>query len=207
MRPQVVALVGPAGSGKSLVRESLARLGAAVLDFDDYSRELLQPGTEEYRRLRTEFGPDYFRPDGSVDRAALGELAFGDAAARARLNAIVHPGMLARLRTAIADFRRRPRAPVLAVEGAILPSLPARDWFDRVVLVTAPAALREQRVREARRFSPETARALMRLQEEMGLENAAADQVIHNDGDRRALEAAVQDLWDTLTGPGTPVQS
>lgn len=197
--PLVVALVGPAGAGKSVLRQALARRGAATVVFDDYSRVLLRPGTDEYERLRREFGPEVFREDGSVDRAALAAKVFTEAEARARLNAIVHPGMLALLRRALDEFRRAPSAPVLVVEGAILEQLPTEGWFDQVVLVTAPPEVRARRLRESKGLSAEAVSGLLQLQEEMGLERAAADHVVSNAGDRAALEEQAEALWEKLT--------
>jgi dephospho-CoA kinase len=198
----VVALIGPVGAGKSAVREALTRRGAMAVDFDDYSRELLRPGTPEYELLRREFGPGVFQPDGSVDRRALGALVFAEPQARERLNALLHPAMLARLRAALADFRAQATARMLVVEGAILAQLPTSGWFDRVVLVTAPAALRVQRLHEGRRLSSETAEALVRLHEGMSLGQEKADYTLVNDGDREALEVQVGRLWRELVGDG-----
>lgn len=197
--PLVVALVGPAGAGKSALRQALAQRGAATLDFDDYSRVLLQPGTNEYEKLRREFGPEVFRENGSVDRAALATEIFADAGARARLNAVVHPGMLALLRQALDQFRQAPSAPVLVVEGAILGQLPTEGWFDQVVLVTAPPEVRARRLREGKGLSGEAVSAVLRLHEEMGLEHDRVDYVISNAGDRAALEGQAEVLWKKLT--------
>jgi dephospho-CoA kinase len=195
----VVALLGPAGAGKSAVREALARRGALAVDFDDYSRELLRPGTPEYAQLQQEFGLGVFLQDGAVDRRALGALVFSEASARDRLNALLHPAMLDRLHAVVAGFRANPTAPMLVVEGALLAQLPTPGWFDRMVLVTASARVRAQRLREAQRLSPEAAEALIRLHEEMGLGREKADYTIVNDGDRAALEAQVDDLWQKLS--------
>ncbi len=200
--PLVIALVGPAGAGKSVLRQALARRGAATLDFDDYSRALLRPGTNEYERLRYEFGSQVLREDGTVDRAALAARVFADAQARACLNAIVHPGMLALLRRALDEFRRAPSAPVLVVEGAILRQLPTEGWFDQVVLVTAPPEVRARRLRESKDLSAEAVSALLQLQEEMGLGREVADHVITNAGDRTALEGQADALWQKLTAGG-----
>jgi len=197
--PVVVALVGPASSGKSAVREALARRGAATIDFDDYSRDLLRPGTEEYGQLRASFGDEVLLADGSVDRAALAARAFSNGAARQRLNGIVHPPMLARLCVALAEFRAEPGTPVLVVEGAILGQLPTEGWFDRVVLVTAPSEVRAQRLRAGKGVSEEMAARLIALHEEMGVEQGPADEVVVNDGDRAALQARADELWEKLT--------
>jgi dephospho-CoA kinase len=197
--PLVVALIGPAGAGKSALRQALVQRGAASLDFDEYSRELLRPGTAEYERLQQEFGPGVLEEDGSVNRAVLGALVFSDVRARRRLNAIVHPGMLARLRRTLVEFRRRPTAPLLVVEGAILGQLPTQGWFDRVVMMDAPPELRARRLREGKGLSEEAAARLIRLHERMGVGRERADCVVSNEGDRSALEAQADELWKKLT--------
>jgi len=129
-----------------------------------------------------------------VDRRALGALVFSEPAARERLNALLHPAMLDRLHAVIAGFRAQPTAPMLVVEGALLAQLATQGWFDRVVVVAAPAALRAQRLREAQRLTPDAAEALIRLHEQMGVGREPADCTIVNDGDRAALEAQARGL-------------
>ena len=193
----VVAIIGPTGAGKSRVREALAHRGAATVDFDTYSRDLLRPGTPQYQALGAAFGPTALRPDGSVDRAALAELIFRDSAARERLNALVHPAMLERLRQEVARFRAAPTAPLLAVEGALLGQLATPGLFDAVVLVAAaPEVCRRRLV--AQGLSLDQAEARVRLHAELGLERAPADFVLRNEADPPALERQVQALWEAL---------
>src|SRR5688572_33407092 len=71
----------------------LAELGACVIDSDAIVHALQAPGMPMLAELAAEFGPGILRPDGSLDRAALGEIVFKDETARKRLNAIVHPGV------------------------------------------------------------------------------------------------------------------
>ena len=198
-KPLVVALLGPAGAGKSAAREAFARRGAATLCFDDYSRDLLVPGMAEYGQVRREFGAEVLQADGSLDRAALGARVFSDPRARERLNAIVHPPMLERLRAAIAEFRSSPTAPLLVVEGAILGQLPTEGWFDRTVMVTASPEVRAARLQEGKGLSEEAAGRLIRLHEEMGVGREQADHTLHNEGDLGALERLVEELWGRLT--------
>jgi dephospho-CoA kinase len=192
----VVALIGPLGSGKSRVRQALAERGAAVLDFDDYSRQLLRPGTAEYEAVRREFGEGYFRKDGSLDRGALAGRIFADAEARERLNRIVHPGMLARLREAIVQFRASPSAPMLVVEGALLGQLPTAGLFDLVLMVQAPRGARIRRIRERDGLSEEEARRRIDLHEHLGIGRERADFTVVNDGDERDLQAQVEAFWN-----------
>lgn len=198
-----VAIIGPVGSGKSSLRRLLAEYGAATLDFDDYSRELLAPGTPETAAVLAAFGTPYLRADGSVDRAALGALVFTDDAARERLEAILHPPMLALLQRRLEDFRRAPEAPLLAVEGAILGRL-APGTFDVVIVVDAPADLRRSRLRD-KGLSAEAAQRLLDLHQRLGIGREPADITLDNSGSLEHLRAQAARLWRDLTGcePGT----
>lgn len=199
-----VAVVGPVGAGKSALRGLFREFGAATLDFDGYSRDLLAAGTPETAAVRAAWGEPYVRPDGTVDRAALGALVFADDAARTRLEAIVHPPMLALLRRRLEDFRRAPEAPLLAVEGAILGRL-AAGTFDALIVVDAPPAVRRQRLEQGKGLTPEAALRLVALHERLGIGRDPADFVVDNGGSPAELRAQAEELWRRLTGrdPGT----
>jgi dephospho-CoA kinase len=195
----VVALIGPVGAGKSVVLGFLAELGAAVINFDDYSRDLLQPGTPETEAVARELGARFLRADGTVDRPALGALVFADDEARARLEAIMHPPMLARLRAAVAEFRRQPAAPLLAVEGALLGRL-AAGLFDAMVVVDAPTPVRGQRLEQTRGLSREAVIPLLALHERLATGSGWADFTLVNEGSPADLRAETGKLWQNLTG-------
>src|ERR1022692_59715 len=86
-----VGLTGGIGAGKSAVSRRLAALGAVVLDADKAARAVVEPGTPGLAQVAETFGPGVLAEDGSLDRAKLAAIVFGDKAALARLNAIVHP--------------------------------------------------------------------------------------------------------------------
>ena len=197
-RRPVVALFGPAGAGKTLVRQILATLGAATLDFDDYSRVLLVPGSPEFEQVRRELGEGYLCPDGTLDRSAVGQRVFRDPEARARLEATVHPAMLALLRRDVAAFRAQPSAPALVVEGALLGRLATPGLFDAVVLVTAPAEVRLQRLQQRGARSLESARQLVALHQELGLSAGPADFVLDTGGSPDEVREQVRQLWPRL---------
>jgi dephospho-CoA kinase len=198
----VVALIGPIGAGKSVVRDFLAEQGAAVIDFDDYSRRLLQPGSPQTESVRQAFGEPYVSAEGVVDRAALAALIFGDDGARRRLEAILHPPMLALLREALAEFRRRPSAPVLAVEGAILGQL-GPELFDAVLLVNAPVSERARRLQACKGMPSETAQRAVKLHEQLGIGQEPADFTLDTGGTLEDVREQVARLWTELTAPAS----
>ena len=97
-----IGLTGGIGSGKSTVAALLADHGARVVDADRIAREVVEPGTPGLAAVVAEFGDGVLAADGSLDRAALAGIVFADPAARARLDAVVHPLVRARAAEAVA---------------------------------------------------------------------------------------------------------
>ena len=106
----MVGLTGGIGSGKSAVAARLAELGAVIVDSDRIAREVVQPGTDGLREIVEVFGDRVLGADGSLDRPALGAVVFGDDAARARLEGIIHPRVRARSAELVAAGRRPTRS-------------------------------------------------------------------------------------------------
>ena len=90
-----VAVTGGIGSGKSAVCSILVEEGYAVISCDEVYSELLKE-RQFIEKLAEEFGADIIDPDGSLNRAALSQKAFGDKSVLERLNSITHPAIMQR---------------------------------------------------------------------------------------------------------------
>ena len=191
-----VALTGGIGSGKSEVSRRLATRGAVVVDADQLSREVVEPGTEGLAAVLAEFSGvrGLQRSDGSLDRAALGRLVFSDPAALRRLEAIVHPLVRARAGELIAAA---PQDAIVVYDVPLLVEYGSESSYDRVVVVDADQQTRLDRL-AARGLGPDDALARMAAQADRGRRLAVADYVVDNDGTLADLDAAVADLWDQL---------
>lgn len=194
---KVIGIVGGTGAGKTEVLRLLAAHGAATVAADELNRELLAPGQPTLAAVRREFGDEYFTPDGELRRRALGDLIFRDPAARRRLEQLVHPAMLAALQERLATWRRAGVA-VAVVEAAVLEQMGAIELVDRVLLVTAPAAVRAERLARRDNLTAEQAAVRLAAQESMGLTTPRADYTLENAGDRQALALQVEQFWATL---------
>ena len=206
-----VGLTGGLGSGKTTAARRFAELGAQVLSADEIGRALMQPGEPVYARIVETFGPGVVAADGKLDRAALARMAFGEGRIE-ELNAIVHPGTIARQEAMIAEIAEREPDAVVVVESALVFETKhggEQGWrrrFDCVVLVRASeerkiarfvaraadgAVLSEQRRRELE------AEARRRLAQQIDDEWKAAhsDYVLTNDGTVEQLRAQVDALW------------
>ncbi|MGD9494841.1 MAG: dephospho-CoA kinase [Armatimonadota bacterium] len=199
----VIGLLGPIAGGKSVVMAEWARLGAVTVRADDISRQLLAPGSDLLAAVSGQFGEQFLRPDGSLDRRALANLVFRDPVALGRLEAIVHPAMVRHMAELVAQERERERpAPAFVIEAANLVPMGALKLVDTTVLVTAPREVRIQRLMARDGVTRDYAEALVGVQENMGLEQFRADYTIDAGGDERATREAAQRLWSELVKAG-----
>jgi len=190
-----VGLTGGIGSGKSEVTRRLAALGAYVVDADVLAREVVEPGTPGLAAVAAEFGAEVLRPDGSLDRDRLGAIVFADPAARARLNAIVHPLVGA----ATAErFAAAPADAIVVHDVPLLVEVGLAAAYDVVLVVAATPETQGSRLVRARGMSADEARSRIASQAPLADKLAVADFVITNDGSLDDLDRQVQAVWLAL---------
>ncbi len=188
----MVALTGGIGSGKSRVAALFAERGVPVLDTDVLARELVEPGQPALAAIVERFGEAVLDADGRLDRRRLRERVFADESARRDLEAILHP----RIRETVRQRIRTLDAPYCLVVVPLLVETGGYDWVDRVLLVDAPATVRERRVIERDAVDAGQVRRIMAAQATDEARRARADDRIDNTGDLSALEERVNDLHD-----------
>ncbi|WP_448613056.1 dephospho-CoA kinase [Modestobacter sp. URMC 112] len=192
-----IGLTGGIGSGKSTVAALLAERGARVVDADRIAREVLEPGTPGLAAVVAEFGAGVLAADGSLDRAALAGVVFADPAARARLDAVVHPLVRARAAEAVAAA---PPDAVVVQDVPLLVETGQAGSYDLVLVVETDPEVRVQRL-VARGLSADDARARMASQATDEQRRAVADVVLRNDGDHAGLAAQVDRFWAEHVAP------
>lgn len=187
-----MALTGGIACGKTLVSDELAALGAVVIDADLLAREVVKPGSVGLQEVVDRFGGAVLLSDGSLDRAALGEMIFGDAGARSDLNSIIHP------RVRAAARRRESVVPEDGVVAHVIPLLVEtgqQGAFDAVIVVDIPEDVQLNRLRERNDLSLDQARARVAAQSPRKERLAAADWVIDNSGEEELTLQRVRELW------------
>ena len=199
----IVGLTGGIASGKSLVSAYLRELGIPVIDTDEIARQVVAPGQPAWHSLSAAFGPDYFLPDGTLDRAALARLVFAQADARRHLESITHPAIYDEVDRQIAEWRRRPHPPALIV--VVVPLLfetAAEARFDATVLVTASLAAQRARLRRDRGLSRAEVDARIAAQLPLADKVARATFVLENRGSQALLRRRVRALLRQLMSVG-----
>jgi dephospho-CoA kinase len=193
-----VGLTGGIGSGKSEVSRRLAALGAVVLDADAAAREVVEPETPGLKRIAETFGPGVLRPDGSLDRAKLAGIVFADDAARARLNAIVHPLVHERMRAAEQAAVQAGGDDIIVVHAVPLLAEGGRAGeFDLVIVLDVPPETQVERL-AGRGMPEEQARARIAAQATREQRLAVADIVIDNSGTLADLDRQLSEIWADL---------
>ncbi len=188
-----VGLTGGIGAGKSAAAELFAQWGATVVDADRLAREVVAPGSDGLRAIAAQW-PDVVDASGALVRARLAAIVFADDAARAQLNAIVHPAV-----RALGAQREREAPDGLVVH--VVPLLFETDFWrmcDATVLVSAPLALRVDRVIARDGVTAADVERRIAAQIDPAVARERATFVIENDGDLAVLRERMRPVYDAL---------
>ncbi|MFN3285230.1 MAG: dephospho-CoA kinase [bacterium] len=196
---KLVALTGGIASGKTTVARMLRELGAEVVDADTLAREVVSAGSPALGEIVATFGPEFLLPDGQLDRKKLAQLVFSDPAARARLNAIVHPRVRERMQEEVERIRTRRPDAVVVLDVPLLYDvpLPELESLPAIVVYASPQT-QLRRLRERDGVSEEEAERRLRAQRPLREKLARATWVVDNDGDLSRTEARVREVWEAL---------
>ena len=177
-----IGLTGGIGSGKSTVALMLAERGAAIIDTDVISRATTAAGGSAMPAIRAEFGPQYIRADGALERERMRAQVFADPLARQRLEAIVHP-------LVAQETERQTQAALAAGHHCLVYDVPLlaeserwRGRVDKVLVVDCTPETQVQRVMARSALSEAEVRGIMAAQTSREKRLAMADWVILNEG-------------------------
>ena len=176
----VIGLTGGIASGKSTVANLLRELGVAVVDADQLAREVVAAGTDGLAEIVHEFGEGVLTAAGELDREKMGKLVFGDAAARARLNAITHP-RIATLSIARLAEKMATATPYVVYEVPLLVESGLHKSMAATVVVAAEPDTQLTRITERDGLDRKQAQARIDAQFPLDKKVAIADYVIQND--------------------------
>lgn len=196
MKP-VVGLTGGIACGKTTVAKMFGDLGIPVIDADDLSREVVEPGTPGLARIVEEFGEEVLDAKGRLDRKRLADVVFENEEARGKLNGILHPLIGAAGAQHIANLQDN-AAPYILYEAALLVETGAYKAFLALVVVSADEAVQKARLLERDGFTSDEADARIASQLPLTEKTAVADHVIVNDGDLAATRSQVAAVHEKL---------
>ena len=188
----IIGITGGIASGKSTFTRALAEIrGASVFDSDACARELLDSDSSVREAVIRDILPTAYRADGTPDRSAIRAIVFSDPAAKARLEAILHPLVRAR-RQALADDARVEGRDLL-VDIPLLFETSASSGFDLIVTVACSLEIQTRRA-ISRGLTLAQVQQIVASQWSNAQKIAQSDFVVWNDGSLRMLQAQAEEL-------------
>jgi len=191
---KIVGITGGIGSGKTTVTEFLKTKGFQVVDADLIARKIVEPGTKVLGELVSHFGDVILKPDGSLNREKLAELAFTDSAQKNTLDRITHSAILENILTRIKEIQTQQNPALVFVDAALLIETGLYQKMDEVWLITAHETLRIKRV--VKRDGLEAERVKQRIRTQLSDEQKARHsfRIINNSGTKKELYDTIEKI-------------
>jgi len=189
-----VGLTGGIGSGKTAVSDYFQTLGIPVLDTDIIARQVVQAGSETLLLIRQQFGAEMISEKGELIREKLRAAVFADAEKRRQLENIVHPAIRQQLQQQLSQLAASANAPYCVI---VIPLLLEKDWqsmVDRILVVSAAATLRSQRIKARQAITQQEIEQIMDSQSSDEERLKIADDIVENNGTLVALHHNIDHL-------------
>jgi dephospho-CoA kinase len=202
--PFVVGLTGGIGSGKSSAASCFLQHGAVVIDADEISRGLTGSGSPVIHELASKFGSGILKSDGTLNRAALAEIVFGDPASLSELNEIMHP----KIRTeALSRIANADPDEIIVYDMPLLVETNSVDICDVVVVIDLDVDQQVERLVANRGMTVEQAKARINNQSSREVRNLAATWVIDNNGTSQEFDQACSFVWEEIVKRAHKIRS
>ena len=193
----LVGLTGGIATGKSTVADILRDLGVPVLDADQASRRVVEPGQPALRDLVDTFGPDVLDSSGALDRAAMRERIIADPQARQTLERITHPAIRSLISGQLAELALAGH-PAAVVEAALLVESGGYKLYGDLIVVSCDPEVQVARVMARDSQTEAQSRGIIAAQMPMADKERLATHVIRNDGDLAELRAQTENTWTKI---------
>ena len=190
----IIGLTGGIGSGKSTVAALFAEHGAGIVDTDVIAHRLTQAGGEAIGAIRAAFGDGFIANDGALDRAKMRRLIFSDAAAKQRLELLLHPLIREQAK---AQLRQLQDKPYILIVVPLLPESQAfRQLVQRVLVVDCDENTQVARVTGRSKMTEAEVRAIIARQTPRAERLQLADDIIRNDAGLDSLAEQIPALHE-----------
>ena len=191
-----VGLTGGIGCGKSTVAGMMRDFGCRIIDADEISRGLAEPGQPAYSEIVTTFGKEILLADGRLDRARIAHLVFSDASKLSTLNKILHPRVIAEEERQLVELARTEPDAVAVVEAALLIEAGHHQILERLIVVWCQPEQQIERLTNphGRAMSHEDATQRIAAQMPLDEKRRMATDEIDNSGSLSATQRQVTEL-------------
>ncbi|WP_166984886.1 dephospho-CoA kinase [Canibacter zhoujuaniae] len=201
----VFALSGGIGAGKSTVADMFTKLGAYSVDADELAREAVAPGSRALANIAKAFGDDLLLPDGSLDRAALGQIVFASDKKLKQLEAIVHPEVQRLGRERFKAIEKNDPNAIIVYQVPLLVEAQLAGNYAGNIILSADPRVRLSRLVENRGMSVADAQRRIDAQASEAERLAVADWVIQTDVTQEETAAQVARVFAELKNLADPI--
>jgi dephospho-CoA kinase len=195
-----VGLTGSIAVGKSFVLGVLRELGARTIDADSVAREVVKPGTAGLKAVVEEFGDEILKPDGSLNRSALGTIVFADEEKRQKLNSILHPFIIARQDEIIRLWEEETPEAIVVVDAALMIESGGYKRFDKLIVVHCQTEIQLERLMKRENISREEAERRINAQMPQEEKKKHGDYLIDTSGGFESARQQTAEVWQELSG-------
>jgi dephospho-CoA kinase len=193
-----VGLTGGIATGKSTAGAMFVQLGCHMIDSDQITHQLLDPGQAVHVAVVNEFGKRILAPDGTIDRRILGEIVFKDPGARAKLNSLVHPAVIQRQQQWLKQVEAQDSQSIAIVDAALMIEAGTYRNYDKIIVVTCRPEIQKQRLNARSKLSEAEIEARIRAQMPMEEKVKYADFVIDSSGPIEETLEQVRRVYEQL---------
>lgn len=191
----IIGITGGIASGKTEVANVFQKNGAKIISGDDIGKEVVEKNPSVLKKLVKMFGKGILNSKGRLNRRKLGEIAFASEKNKEKLNRIIHPYLLRKLRHRITKFRKaRKSRKILVVDAALIVEWKLYKELDSLVLVTSSLEKRLERLKKLR-FSKNEALNRIKRQLTDSQRRRYTDFVIRNNGSLKELKNKALAMW------------
>lgn len=188
--PLTIVLTGGIASGKTTVSDLFAQLGVPIIDTDQISREMVEPGKPALSKIVKEFGSEILLPNGQLNRAAMRDIIFSDLQAKSNLEEILHPGIAELVFTRVEKVT----ASYCILVIPLYFESNSYSWVDYVLVVDVPEPVQLARVMKRDQIDKKQAEAILTHQASRDERLSIADFVLENDLELKDLRKQVVNL-------------
>lgn len=196
--PSFFGLTGGVACGKSTVAQMFARLGARIVDADHIAHELLRRPHPAYADVIRAFGESILDAEGEIDRKRLGKIIFADPNEREKLNAILHPKIIARQEELAAQYHQENPGAVIMVDAALIYEAGVEGRFSKILVAWCRPEQQVERLMTKAGITRAEAEARIAAQMPVEEKRRRADFLIDCSGVLESVRAQVAAIYPQL---------